>query len=52
MKLPTEKGLGLGLKSEKREYHGKPYMAVIYGKKAQEYLISNFEKIWNKQRLE
>lgn len=51
-KFPTDKGLALGLRSEKREYHGKPYMAIIYDRKAQVYFIRNFEKIWNKQKLE
>lgn len=44
--LPTETGIKLGIRTEKRSNsRGVEYMLVIYGKQAQEYIVQNIEKI-------
>lgn len=44
--VPTEKGLEIGIKAEKREKeNGYAYMYVTYGKQAQELIVSNLAKI-------
>ena len=44
--MPTEKGIELGIRTEKRSYNGGvEYIVVIYGKQAQEYIVQNMEKI-------
>lgn len=44
--MPTEKGIELGIRTEKRSYNGGvEYIIVIYGKQAQEYIVQNMEKI-------
>ena len=44
--MPTEKGLQLGIRAEKRTgSSGMDYMIIIYGKQAQEYIVKNMEKI-------
>ncbi len=43
---PTEKGIKLGIRTEKRtSSRGVEYMLVIYGKQAQEYIVQNIEMI-------
>lgn len=45
-KVPTEQGKELGMYTEKRMGKtGTRYIVTIYGKKAQEYIISNLEQI-------
>lgn len=44
----TEKGKAIGIYNEKREARGYHYLAVVYGKEAQEYIVKNFEEILNK----
>lgn len=53
-KFPTEKGQQIGLRSEYLIAHmtGKEYVAVIYNKTAQEFLINNFEKFLNGEVIE
>ncbi len=44
--LPTEKGIQLGVRAERRSSsRGVEYMLVIYGKQAQEYIVQNIENI-------
>lgn len=44
--MPTEKGINLGIRAERRSsLRGVDYMLVIYGKQAQEYIVSNMEAI-------
>lgn len=44
--IPTEKGIQLGIRTEKRSNsRGIEYILVIYGKNAQEYIVQNIEKI-------
>lgn len=44
--VPTQKGLEVGIRSERRSrINGSEYMAVIYGKQAQEFIVQNIEKI-------
>lgn len=46
--IPTDKGLKMGISSEKRiGTYGKNYIVVLYGEKAQEYIINNMEVIIN-----
>ena len=44
--LPTEKGIQIGIRAERRSSSkGIEYMLVIYNKQAQEYIVQNLEKI-------
>lgn len=52
IKVPTEKGMNIGLKSERVEYPGHTYYTIIYDKMAQEFLIKNFEKFLNGEVVE
>lgn len=46
--VPTEKGLQLGIRAEKRVgSSGMEYLLVIYGRQAQEYIVQNIEKIFS-----
>lgn len=49
VKIVTEKGKEFGLYNEKREARGYLYLAVVYGKAAQEYIVENFEDIVKRQ---
>jgi hypothetical protein len=43
--VPTEKGISLGIYSELRTYKMKTYLAVIYNRNAQEFLVKNLKAI-------
>lgn len=44
--LPSEKGIKLGIRAERRNSsRGVEYMLVIYDRQAQEYIVQNMEKI-------
>lgn len=44
--IPTEKGVGIGIISEERSsMRGTDYIAIIYTKSAQEYIVNNIELI-------
>lgn len=44
--LPTEKGMQIGIRAERRiGSSGRAYMLVVYGKQAQEYIVQNIEKM-------
>lgn len=46
MTMPTEKGRQLEIYTEKRtSLYGNDYLAVIYGRTAQEFIVRNMEKI-------
>jgi len=47
IKVPTEKGLSIGMRPERMDYYAHSHMAIMYNKQAQEFLIKNFEKIIN-----
>ena len=51
IKVPTEKGFSIGMRSERMEYYAHSYMAIMYNKQAQEFLIANFEKIINGEAI-
>lgn len=38
-KMPSEKGRELGIYVADREFHGRAYQAVVYDRKAQEYVV-------------
>lgn len=38
-KMPSEKGSELGIYVTDREFHGRAYQAVVYDRKAQEYVV-------------
>lgn len=44
-KLATPKGNNLGIYSEERESNGRHYMATLYNRDAQKYLIEHIEEI-------
>ena len=44
-KRPTEKGVQLGISLEHREGGHGPYVAVVFGRTAQEFLVDNFSAI-------
>ena len=44
--IPTEKGIQLGIRAEKRSSsNGVEYMLIVYNRQAQEYIVRNMEKI-------
>lgn len=43
--VPTEKGKELGIYTETRRFSHNAYLAVIYNRNAQEYIVNHFEKI-------
>lgn len=44
--LPSEKGIQIGIRTEKRtNSRGMDYMSIIYGKQAQEYIVKNMKAI-------
>ena len=43
--VPTEKGKKLGIYTELRNYSNNVYLAVIYNRKAQEFIVRNLEAI-------
>ena len=44
--MPTQKGIQLGIRAERRSNNtGMDYFMLIYGKQAQEYIVCNIEKI-------
>lgn len=46
-KRPTEKGNQLGIRVEDRVYGAREYQAVVYDRRAQEFLAHNLESILN-----
>ena len=52
IKVPTEKGLSIGMRSERMEYRTNTYMAIMYNKQAQEFLIANFMKLINGEKID
>lgn len=46
--VPTEKGKKLGIYTEVRNISGRVYVAVIYGRKAQEFVVRNLENIMSR----
>ena len=49
IKVPTQKGIHIGLRSARSEYRDKEniYYTIIYNKPAQEWLVRNMEKFIN-----
>lgn len=47
IKVPTEKGITIDLKSERIEYANNIYYTIIYNRNAQEFLMQNLEKFIN-----
>ena len=45
IKVPSDKGIAIGMRSERLEYPGNSYMSIYYNKQAQEFLVSNFMKL-------
>ena len=44
--VPTQKGESIGIRSEVRKsMRGVDYMATIYGKEAQKFIVKNIDKI-------
>ena len=43
--VPTEKGKELGIYTEVRNYSNNTYLAVIYNRSAQEFIVKNLEAI-------
>lgn len=49
-KVPTEKGIDLGMRTEERiGVSGKRYIVTVYGRKAQEYIVNHIKQILEKQ---
>lgn len=44
-KIPTEKGKELGIYMMEREFNGRAYEAIMYGKNAQEYVVERIRKL-------
>ena len=45
LQFPTEEGLILGVLRQYRESEGEAYFAVVYDRRAQEYILSHMDKI-------
>lgn len=52
IKVPTEKGVAIGLRSERVEYPNNIYYSIIYNRNAQEFLVRNIEKFINGEVIE
>ena len=53
IKVPSDKGIAIGMRTERMEYYpGNAFMAILYNKEAQEYLVANFIKLINGEVLE
>ena len=50
--MPTEKGKQLGIYTEVRDYGNRTYLAVIYNRSAQEFIVENLERIVNGEIIE
>lgn len=50
--VPTDKGKALGIYTEIRKYPANTYLAVIYNRNAQEFLVRNMEVIVNGEVVE
>ena len=42
--LPTQKGEQIGIYTRDREYNGRQYVSVMYGRQAQEFIISHLRE--------
>jgi len=49
--IVTEKGKMIGLYNEEREFNNNKYVAVMYSKAAQEFIIDNIEMIYQSKNL-
>lgn len=45
VKVPTEKGIKVGMRAERVEYPGRTFISIFYNKEGQEFLIANFLKL-------
>lgn len=52
IKVPTDKGIALGLRGERVQYQNRVYYTIIYNKNAQEFLVRNMEKFINGEVVE
>lgn len=50
--IPTELGKELGIYAEVRTYSANTYLAVIYNRNAQEFIVQNLEAIVNGELIE
>ena len=51
--MPTQKGIQLGIRAERRNSsRGTDYLLLVYGKQAQEYIVQNLEQILSGKVLE
>ena len=48
-RYPTESGIAIGIFQEQRMVQGKEYMATLYNKEAQQFLIDNMDSILSAQ---
>ena len=44
-KVPSKKGMELGIYVSEREYNGRIYQSVIYNQNAQEYVVTLIRKL-------
>lgn len=49
---PTQKGIQIGIRTERNSFNGREYMAVIYGKQAQEFIVQNLDNILHEREAE
>lgn len=51
--MPTQKGIQLGIRAERRNSsRGTDYLLLVYGKQAQEYIVQNLEQILSGEVVE
>lgn len=47
IKVPSEKGIAIGMRAERLEYPTGTYISIYYNKQAQEFFVTNFMKLIN-----
>lgn len=48
----TEKGYQIGIRNENREFNGREYLAVVFSKQAQEFIVNNLQQMIDRENEE
>ena len=52
IKVPTEKGIAIGMRAERIDYQTNSYISIYYNKNAQEFLVRNLIKLIDGEVIE
>ena len=52
IKVPTDKGISIGLRAERIDYPTNSYISIYYNKNAQEFLVKNIIKLIDGEAIE